>query len=402
MRENLLEIISDKLKNREFSKKRSFNFCFFKELKCGRKFGKLPKNNFSKFPLIICFIIFCFNINFELYSKGKMDIEIPSENVEYALKGVEEIEEKIKEPLYNLRSVEGNPIYVKESWGYVMAGREGEYNSSFPLTDVCYFAAEVNSYGELTSIPNRSKLKTGNTRCHLVIACDSKTLTHFVLNGDYNLRQQLIKDIVKASQNYDGVQIDFELVPARDRKNFITFLADLRYLLGQKKWFSVCVPARFKLLTDDIYPYAEIAKYCDRVFVMAYDEHWSGSKSGAIASLDFCKKVAEYAKKAIPERKLVMGLPFYGRTWASETTAGAWYFSGANRIMTEHSVEDVFYEEEIPTFKYTAQVEVTGYFNDAYSCVQIARLYENLGIQKIGYWRIGQEDPEFWNWIICK
>ena len=170
-------------------------------------------------------------------------------------------------------------------------------------------------------------------------------------------------------------------------------------MLGKAKWFSICVPARFKLLTEDIYPYAEIANYCDRVFVMAYDEHWSGSKPGAVANVAWCRRVAEYAKKTIPERKLIMGLPFYGRTWASETTAGAWYFSGANRIMTEHGVEDVIYEDEIPIFKYTAQVEVTGYFNDISSVLALGRTYQEMGIQKMGWWRIGMEDPDFWKWV---
>ncbi len=348
----------------------------------------------------LIFLIFSFS---PLFAKGKQDIEeIPNENVEFAIKPDEEIVEKPLEPQYKLKIPEGKPVEVKESWGYVMAGRESEYNSSMPVTDVCYFSAEINSYGELTGVPTRSKLKVGNARCHLVVVCDSRTLTHFILDPDFGIRSKLLKDIVKAGQAYDGVQIDFELVPARDKKNFINFISDLRYMLGEKKWFSVCVPARFKLLSDDIYPYAEIAKYCDRVFVMAYDEHWSGSAAGAIASIDFCKKVAEYAQKSIPEKKLIMGLPFYGRTWANETTAGAWYFSGANRIMTEHSVTDVTYENEIPTFKYTAQVEVTGYFNDAYSDVKLARLYEDMGIKKIGFWRIGQEDPEFWNWLVIK
>lgn len=351
----------------------------------------------KKIISLICTLFLIYNFGF---SKGKADVEIPSENDEYAFQG-NEGDEKTDEPLlpkYTLRPVEGNPIQVKESWGYVMQNRVEEYDSSIPLTDVCFFSAEVNCYGELTGVPNRSKIKVGNARCHMVVVCDSKSLTHFVLDPNSPARRPLMKQIVKAATPYDGVQIDFELVPARDRRNFITFLADLRYML-KDKWFTVCVPARFKLLSEDIYPYAEIAKYSDRVFVMAYDEHWSTSVPGAIASIDWCSKVMEYAQKSIPERKLIMGIPFYGRTWASETTAGAWYFSGANRIMTEHKVTDVIYENDIPTFKYNTDVEITGYFNDAYSCVQLCRLYENAGIKKIGFWRIGQEDPAFWDWI---
>jgi len=333
------------------------------------------------------------------FAKGRADIEIPSENVEYAISAQDIQEEEELKPLYTLKKPSGSPVKLKESWGYVMQSRKSEYNSQIPLTDVCYFAAEINSYGELVGVPKRSSIDVGNARCHLVIVCDSKSLTHFILNPSFGLRNQLIKDIVKAGAPYDGVQIDFELIPARDRKHFITFLSDLRYSLGSHKWFTVCVPARVKLLSEDIYPYAEIAKYSDRVFIMAYDENWSGSKPGPIASVDWCRRVMEYAQKTIPERKLIMGLPFYGRTWASETTAGAWYFSGANRIMTEHKVEEVTYEDDIPTFKYTAQVEVTGYFNDKWSLLKLCRLYEDAGIKKLGFWRVGQEDPDFWQWI---
>ena len=259
--------------------------------------------------------------------------------------------------------------------------------------------AEIDCYGKLVNIPLRSKIKTGGARCHLVITCDSKSLSHFILQPGTDVRKKLLHDIVKSGAAYDGVQIDFELVPTRDRTNFINFLADLRYMLGQKKWFTVCVPARNKPVTDDAYNYKEIAKYSDRVFVMAYDEHWSTSAPGAVASAEWCRKIAEYAKKTIPEKKLIMGIPLYGRTWASETTAGAWYFSGANRIMTEHGVENVEYTDDIPTFKYTANVEVIGYFNDIHSVLTLGRIYQDLGIRKMGFWRIGQESPDFWKWI---
>lgn len=313
-------------------------------------------------------------------------------------------EEEKKPPVakYTLRQPEGEPLKFKETWGYVMQGREGEYKASTPITDVCYFSADVNCYGELSGVPVRSRLKTGKARCHLVVACDSRAATHLALNPEFEKRKQLLKDIVKAAGPYDGVQIDFEYIPVRDRKNFMTFIADLRYMLGEKKFFSVCVPARFKRGTEDTYPYAEIANYCDRVFVMCYDEHWSTSKPGAVASPEWSKKVLAYAIKDIPVRKLVMGVPFYGRTWAGETTAGAWYNSGANRIMTEHGVEEVTYIDDIPSFKYTATVEVTGYFTDNWAAWTLCKLYEEAGVQKVGFWRLGQEAEDFWNWIEIK
>lgn len=302
---------------------------------------------------------------------------------------------------YELRKVTGNPVKFTESWGYVMMSRANEYNKSMPLTDVCYFGGCVDVYGELADIPSRNKIDIGNARAHLVINSDSRSLTHFILDPTYGVRNRLIKDIVKAAETFDGVQLDFEYIPKRDRENFIKFIADLRYNL-KGKILSVCVPARFKLLKEDMYPYAKIADYCDKIFVMCYDEHWSTSKPGAIASMEWSRKVVDYAVSVVPEKKLVMGIPFYGRTWANKTTSGAWYFSGANRIMRENDVTDVIYDDEIPRFTYKTQVTVTGYFNDAYSDVALCRMYEKVGVKNIGFWRIGQEDPDFWKWLEIK
>ena len=311
------------------------------------------------------------------------------------------IEEEIEESkaLYTLRKPSGPKIQLKESWGYVMQGREDEFDKSMPLTDVCYFAADINCYGELMNVPSRSNIKVGNNkRCHLVIACDSRAAVHQSINPNFSTRNKILKDIVKAASNYDGVQLDLEYIPLRDKKHFITFIGDLRFML-KGKFLSVCVPARFKQLSDDMYPYSEIALYCDRVFVMAYDEHWSTSRPGAIANIDWCKRIAEYAVKAIPERKLIMGIPFYGRTWAGNSTSGAWYFSGINRILTENQVEQVTYIDDVPSVNYKVEVDITGYFNDASYLVKLCQAYNEMGIKKIGYWRIGQEDPEFWNWV---
>lgn len=301
-------------------------------------------------------------------------------------------------PKVKLKTPTGKPAEFNESWGYILSSRTHEYNKEMPLTDVCFFSADVNSYGELVDIPDRTKVDIGNARAHLVIVCSGRALTHFSIDPSYNIRKKLINDIVKAAKPYDGVNIDFENVPDRDKQHFITFLADLRYKL-KGKIFSVCVPAR---TSEGTYAYKEISKYCDRVFVMVYDQHWSGSKPGPIASPEWCKKICDYAVQTIPPEKLIMGVPFYGRTWASTSPAGAWYFSGANRIMNENNVKDVTYEKDIPKFSYSVSVTVTGYFNDAYSVLNLCRIYEEAKVRNIGFWRVGQEDPDFWQWIKIK
>lgn len=293
------------------------------------------------------------------------------------------------------------PLYFDETWGYVSMAKASEYRDDLPLTDVCYFSADVNCYGELISVPKIDAIKVEGKRRHMVFICDSKSLTHFVLDPQYSVREKIIEQLIEAVEPFDGLNIDMELVPARDGNLFLAFVAELRARLPEKI-LSVCVPARVRRLRDEVYPYTEIAALCDRVFIMAYDEHWSGGVPGPIASPEWTSNVAAYALKSIPQEKIVMGLPFYGRTWAEKSTSGAWYYETAQKMLAENEVDNLTYENGIPTFSYTTEVKVTGYLNDLYSLWTLSKSYQKVNINKIGYWRIGQEDPAVWDYLLIK
>lgn len=295
--------------------------------------------------------------------------------------------------------IKGKPAVFSEVWGYVMEGLESEFDPKSPITDVCYFSATINTYGELSSIPKRKKIPAQyKGRVHLVTSCDGRTLSHFVIDPAFPLRERLISDLVSAVKDYDGLQIDYEYIPPRDAQNFITFLQEVRKRLPAKKIFSVAVPARMRTISDDIYHYPKIAATSDRVFIMAYDEHWSTSAPGSIASLGWCRRIAEYARTVIPSEKLVMGLPSYGRTWG-RTWNRAFYHSGIKRIWRENGQPRIERTEGIPHFSFTVPLSVTCYYEDDFSLMERSRIYERLGIQKIGFWRIGFEEPSFWKWI---
>jgi spore germination protein YaaH len=294
---------------------------------------------------------------------------------------------------------DGLPTLVfGEIWGYLVSGREDALGSDLPLTDVVYFGAEVDTYGKLTGIPDRENAGSFSGRMHLSATCNSRSLTHFVLEGGSRVRTELVADLLTASAPYDGLQIDFELVPARDGDNFLSFLLELREGLGDK-YFTVALPARTRAIQDDVYDYGRIRPLVDRIFVMAYDEHWSSSAPGPVASIQWCRDTAAYALQTIGPEKLVMGLPFYGRTWGNVNTFRAFFFSGIERIKNENSVTVIRREDEIPTFTYEIPVTVTAYYDDVYSLSARSLLYRDMGVNAIGFWSLGQEDPRIWDFL---
>jgi hypothetical protein len=285
-----------------------------------------------------------------------------------------------------------------EIWAYLLAGQEADLKPGYPLSDLVYFGAEVSVYGELTGVPNRNRVPRFPGRVHLVVTCNSQALSHFVLTRESPVRKRLIADLLSAAGPYDGLQIDFELVPKRDGEDFRSFLEELKAGLGDKM-FTVALPARRNTLADDVYDYRKIRPLADRIFVMAYDEHWSTSEPGPIASMDWCRSVASYALETIGPEKLIMGLPFYGRTWGSVNTNRAFLFSGIERIKREQGIAEIHREEGIPAFSYEIPVLVEVYYEDAHSLTNRIAMYRDLGVSAVGFWRLGQEDPAFWDFI---
>ena len=286
----------------------------------------------------------------------------------------------------------------REVWAYLIAGREQALNLNYPITDLVYFGAEVDSYGKLVDIPNFKNISSFRGRKHFVAACNSRSLTHFVLMDGSSERKALVRDLLEAAKPYDGLQIDFEYVPARDGEAFLSFLRELRAGLGGKV-FSIALAARTRTISDDVYDYSKIKPLVDRILVMAYDEHWSGSEPGPVASMGWCQRVARYSIDTIGEEKLIMGLPFYGRSWGNINPNRALIYTTTEEILREQKIAEVQRENGVPYFKYTTPVSVTHYYEDAYSLSARLEMYKKTGVNQVGFWRLGQETRAFWSII---
>ncbi|MCL2806046.1 MAG: glycosyl hydrolase family 18 protein [Treponema sp.] len=284
-----------------------------------------------------------------------------------------------------------------EIWGYVIAGQEAALRRGLPITDVGYFGAEVDTYGKLSKVPNRNNLSSFPGRVHLTVTCFSYPLTYFVLLPGSQQRRELIADLVAASANFDGLNIDFENIPVRAEASFISFIRELQRELPKDKIFSICLYGRIRANPNDVYDYIKYVPYVDKVFVMAYDEHWSTSRAGPVSSIGWSRNVAEYSLRVVGHEKLVMGIPFYGRAWVDHNHHRALVYSSTERLINTHNVKDIRRDNGIPTFDYTASVNVKVFYEDEYSLSTRFEMYKSMGVRAIGFWRVGQETPRAWN-----
>jgi spore germination protein YaaH len=283
-----------------------------------------------------------------------------------------------------------------EVWAYVVAGREAALTRGLPISDICYDILDINAYGKLTGSPSREKLRAFSGRIHLMVRCDSYSLTHFMLKPDSSERKNLIADLAARTQPFDGLQIDFEYVPRDDAEHFLSFLAELQSALRGKR-LSIAMKAAYRKSDDIMRNYEKIAPLVDRILIMAYDEHWGGSKPGPVASMPWCKRVAEYALAVTGREKLIMGIPFYGRAWGDSNPSRALVYSGIETLINENRIDEINRENGIPFFNYEIPVAVKVYYEDAYSLAARMDMYRSLGVAAVGFWRLGQETAAVWN-----
>jgi len=292
-------------------------------------------------------------------------------------------------------------IYFREVWGYMMRGEESFFTGSEPVTDVFYFSCGVNYKGRLNLnvAPPVLLSATGEKRrIHIVIADISNTaLMHFALDPAYDVRDKLIKDIVVVSEQFNGVQIDFESVAADDGENFLSFLKILRGKLKPEKVLSIALPAKGKLVAD-AYDYKKISSIADRIFIMTYDEHWSTSKPGPVASFSWCKDVVVFAAKNIPPEKLVMGIPFYGRSWQEKSFNRSVRTGKLEELLSKENIVKEYSNETGNKITYRDTVDITVYCDNNHSIREKLLLFRKYA-DSVGFWRLGFEQRDIWNEI---
>lgn len=118
----------------------------------------------------------------------------------------EEVEHDSYSHPYRWNKLDGEKVQFKEIWGYLVTNRLKDFDKNAPLTDLALFGVDVDCYGKLETAPKRNLTAGFKGRVHLVAVCNSTSTTHFVLDPKYGLRGDLVKDLIFASREFDGLQ----------------------------------------------------------------------------------------------------------------------------------------------------------------------------------------------------
>jgi len=214
-----------------------------------------------------------------------------------------------------------------------------------------------------------------------------------------DIRTKTIDNIVKIVKEkpYDGVNIDFELVPPKNEKDLTAFMAELYPKLnGLNKTVIISVFPKVDVHEDvqGAYNYAELAKNADFLQVMLYDRHWATSPPGAIAPIDWYEKNLQYAIDQVGPQKVIAGVSAYGYDWPKDGQGETVKYVDAIVLAEKQGVKIEYDEkEQAPHFSYKNH-EV--WFENTKSTDAKLNIVAKYNPAGIAIWRLGQEQPEIW------
>jgi len=208
---------------------------------------------------------------------------------------------------------------------------------------------------------------------------------------------------------FDGINIDFEGIAQESGYDYVQFLRELSILC--RKYgiiLSVDVPVPTEYSTQ--YNRKELGIICDYIIMMGYDEHYSGSDAGSVASMEFEETGIQNMLLEISKEKIISAIPFYTRLWYTETlsdgttnvTSEVLTMSGALEILSEAGVTSTY--DESTGQQYAEWTASDGrlcqiWLEDADSVAARAAFISEYELGGIAAWRLGYETDDVWSAI---
>ena len=239
---------------------------------------------------------------------------------------------------------------------------------------------------------------------------------HAIL-ADPARRATLARNLVNEAKTfgYAGFQLDFEQIGWTDR-DLLTALAQDCAAAFHPAGLSLSLAVIPRLPGDDTatgalldyfrswsgaYDFPALAKAADFLSFMTYDEHNGVTPPGAVSGTPWMRRALDFSLRGVPPEKATIGLPTYYHDW-----------TGVGQLTSSSYADAMTLAQTYGASPATDPVEDEVHFGyDAYGTHhelwiqstetlrrKLPLLYE-YGLKGISVWRLGFEDPSFWDLI---
>ncbi|MBA3972304.1 MAG: hypothetical protein H0X46_09210, partial [Bacteroidetes bacterium] len=311
---------------------------------------------------------------------------------------------------------------------YWSAGLEANYDWN-GLSDLCYFSYEVNSAtGNANSTHNWATAPAVTTALANgvnVTLCATLFSGHTTFFASSTSQQTLITNLINlvSARGAKGVNIDFEGMGSSHRVAFTNFMIDLcnqMHAAIPGSEISICL---YAVDWSNVFDMAAMNPYVDLFIIMGYDYYYSGSTTAGPESplynfqtsynYTLPKSLTFYLKQGTTPSKLLLGLPWYGREWATTSSAVPSATSGAGTSSVTYSAmrdnvsgyystrawEPISYSTYFPSVRGGNNWQA--FIDDSYSLRKRFDMVNQRNIGGIGIWALGYDDGynDLWNLI---
>ncbi len=229
-------------------------------------------------------------------------------------------------------------------------------------------------------------------------------------------REGLVEQLRIYCQLYqlDGVNLNFGHLDSRAKFNYLQFVKQLYSALSEDGVIlSVAVlPDQDDAIAQCV-DYNLIAKFCDYVLFMAYEEYDVNSEvAGSVATVDWTRRQLDVLLEQTPAKKVVLGIPTYMRLWRDQTAQGG-IASHAALSQSAVAMKSLLsflqkYDYQMSRDKVSGQnyyemfdgaAKLKLWAEDDYSVIRRLQIVRDYKLAGVVSWRMGLESENFWRLV---
>lgn len=312
------------------------------------------------------------------------------------------------------------------------------------ITTLTYFGLALNSDGAVKKLnnpqeeePGWTTLKSGkyaskmadaknhNIKQSLLVISGDDGVIGDMINNPVASANNLVADVapIMREKGFTDLNLDIEsFMDASEsaRVNFTVFVTTVVQQMKDQKLGTVTLDLiPISLVKSKIYDAKALGAIVDRIVLMTYDYHYTGSlTAGAVAPLGGAGTTIEYdvemavkeALKVMPAGKVLLGIPLYGYEWETMDKAPeSATIPGGGSTASTRRIADIFATCATCSAQFDAVAREpyliypeNDYFNQIYfenetSMKEKIALAQKYHLGGVALWALGYEDSTMLN-----